>query len=1047
MATEDDSGRRRWPWIVAGVGIAALVIAYVIFTSGGFLEPRIERILTDRLDAETRIQGMDFGLFAGTSIDHISLSVPPRGEKGKSSRLVFEDCLVEHDLSALLTGSYVMDRVRVSRMDADVRPGFREWIERLQDKPRDGEGGAVPDVEIRQGGVRFTDPSLPRPVRVDNLSLLLGSTRPARLSGVVSFRLGGNRIRLNITAAPSQGYGDVNVTMHGFDLQAIPQVPRGTDLFDPSKLFMDGALTGELSVPLGTDSVPPFSGHFSLADSSVAYSGWPLELTNLSAQIRLTQNGISLSDIKTNLGRGRVTITTARARLDGGELESVSLRGTARDLNLENLTHGSLPWSTFARGDWGRMYSGSADADFNLQWAPDSKLSYEARVRLRDGSLRVERLDRRLDDVNVEATVDSSGLVSIDSARVPVAGGEVEASGSLRLLNGEVRDPRLSLRLSEVVPTPEVMGSFEPSMSEILQRVKLTHPRVSGDVTVSPNDVSCDLDISARAVKPEDVPYRLTDFSTDMRWSSSGSVIRFRNISARRNGGQVEGDVSANLSGRPTLEATLFGRAVPIDDQLLGLFPGAVRDRMRRWQPAGKFDFEVRCQNWQAPESFSTEALREVGVNVYLRDISLSHPGSPSLVHDLYGHISLRDGIVNLTDVNGQMLGASARLNGSVPLPGVEGSSNLRMETETVNVDPDWLKTLPGRMGQSMADMNAQGQLAVRADVSQLPTGEQPLKATGSAVIHSFEISPKNMRLRIGGTSRVEAKWQPGESPELSGTVRLREAETARISANRVSARFEYREQTLTIPAFETDAYGGKITAKETRFNTVTGMWETRVEYAHMDLESLMGAFDIRGEEAPGGVLRGRLEVSGTRMNPETFNGAGQVRIDRGRLYSFPVLLSVFSVLDLGLPSQSPVSDALGNYKVDDGVLTIQDLVFSGGGAMPVHVTGTVSLEEGEKFKNRKINMLVTVTKRRGVLDAIPIIGFIKHYTIDLLRRFIMQARVRGTFADYEVSTIADPVTRPIQAIWSLVPRLNPVSSAKQEVPPVPPALEEDVER
>ena len=1048
MTTKDDSGRRRWPWIVAGVGIAALGIAYLIFTSGGFLEPRIESVLTERLDARTRVEGLDFGLFGGTTVEQISLSVESGGPEGKSSRLVFEDCLIEHDVSALLTGNYVMDRLRVARMDADVKPGLTDWIERLREGPGgEGADGTLPDVEIDEGTVRVADPSLPRPLRLDNLSLLLGSTRPGRLSGVVSFRVGGNRIRLNITAAPSQGYGDVNVMIHGFDLQAIPQIPRGTDLFDPSKLFMNGALTGQLSVPLGADSVPPFSGQFSLAESSVAYSGWPLELTNLSAQVQLTQNGISLSNIKTNIGRGRVVITTARVRLDGAEVESVSLRGTARELNLENLTHGSVPWSTLTRGDWGRIYSGSLDADFNLQWAPDSKPSYEADVRLRDGSLQVERLDRRLDGVNVAATINSGGLVSIDSARIPVAGGEVEASGSLQLVDGEVRDPRLSLRLAELNPTPELMGQLHPSMEEILQRVKLENPSVSGDVTVSPDDVSCELGIAAREVEPVGVPYQFTDFSTDLHWSSSGSVIRFRNISAHRNGGQVEGDVSANLSGRPTLEATIFGRALPINDELVELFPADLRDRVRRWQPEGKFDFEVRCQNWQMPESFCTKAIRGVAVTVDLRDISLSYPGFPSLVHNLYGHISLRDGIVKLTDVNGQILDASARVNGSVPLPGVEGSTTLRLETETVNVDPDSLGALPGELGKTLAEMKGQGQLALRADVSQFPTEEQPLKASGSAVIHSFELSPKTMHLRASGTSRVTAEWQPGEPADVSGTVRLREAETSRISADRVSARFEYNDTILTMPAFNVDAYGGKITAKNTHFNTITGGWETEVEYAHMDLESLMGAFDIRGEEAPGGVLRGRLEVSGTRMNPETFTGTGQLRIDRGRLYSFPVLLSVFSVLDLGLPSQSPVSDALGNYKMNDGVLTIEDLVFSGGGGMPVHITGTVSLEEGVKFKNRKINMLVTVAKRPGLLDAIPVIGFIKHYTIDLLRRFIMQARVTGTFADYQVSTIADPVTRPIQAIWSLVPKLNPMDSGKKGTSTLPPALQDEVER
>ena len=1028
--------RRRKLWIAAGLLILVLVIigAYQFFTSGAFLQPRVEAALTEALDTECQVEGIKAGLFGGASIERLSIFVPGDKSDPAPSRVVVEDCFAHHDWTRLLTGEYRLEQVRVGRLASTITPPFVDWLQKLRARPGRGKPQPIPQIEIETGMVSVDMPALRRQVNIENVNLLMGQEKPGRLSGVASFRVGGNLVRLRINAVPRQSQGELELAVQGFDLSALPLIPTKIGWFNPEKLFLEGSLTGNVSAYLsaGPGSAPAFSGEFALAETEAGYRGWPIELAEGFGSFRVSQRGISLRDITANVGRGRIAITNGRVGLNEGKLDHVALRGTGRGLDLSLLTHKTLPWSQHMRGRGAELESGLADVDFNLQWSPGSTPSYEARVSLQDGAFTLTDYDVRLSDARLDATVASPGRISIETARARAADGLAEVTGSFEVKDGKLEQPHLQVDLTDISVKPELVQKADPDTGALLKSAGLVNPETDGHVSINPSGIDAELNLTADAVQPEVFDYSLSDLTGTFTWSSADRRFTFRKVRASKQGGQIDASGSVRLDERPELSVSLFGRSLPMNEELLGLLPPETRERFADWHPTGAFDLEVRCRDWKVPDKLSQDVLQDFEVEVDLRNFGVRHAGTGQVMSNLYGHASLQEDAFNLTGITGEVLGKGFRAGGLVPLPGSKTQASLQVESDNLSISPEWLRNCPWDGARTLADMKLEGACGFQAQLSQLPTDGKPLTGSLTAIFHYLRMQPYEVQMRASGTTRMDLQALGEDGTRASGELELQDAGMSNLDADRLTGQFEFKDDILKVPVVRVGAYGGKVTIENTEFQASTGDWNTDIKFSHMDFESLMGAFGIEGKETPSGVLRGTVKLRGESANPETLKGNAQIKIDRGTLYGFPILISVLNVLDLGLPSQSPVTNAYGTFSIGGGEITIEDLIFGGGG-MPVLVTGTVGLEKDIPFAKQPINLLVTVSKGQGLLDSIPIVNWIKHYTIDMLRSLIFQARVTGTFEDYEISTVADPVTAPIKGLWSLLDRVTPSPPGKQE--------------
>ncbi|MBS0013514.1 MAG: hypothetical protein KFF46_06035, partial [Desulfobacterales bacterium] len=350
--------------------------------------------------------------------------------------------------------------------------------------------------------------------------------------------------------------------------------------------------------------------------------------------------------------------------------------------------------------------------------------------------------------------------------------------------------------------------------------------------------------------------------------------------------------------------------------------------------------------------------------------------------------------------------------------------------SKTIAVNEPLQKALPDRYARILQEFDLAGQCELQADLAFDEKSKIPSSARITAVIHHLEVEKSSISGSAGGSIRADLSGLNTEGVEFEGFAELSRVSVGRFESDRLSATFSGNQKRLDIPEMRISAYGGTISFEDVAVLPGSKKWEARIVPAHIDVETLVGAFGVAGRNAPAGSLRGEIELRGTGFDPEAMEGFGEIKIDRGRLYQFPVLASVFKVLDLQMPSQSPISDAYGTFRIGGGRLDIEDLLLLGG-TMPMHVAGFIGLKKNKPFPAQEMDLLVTTTKTNGILNKIPVINWVKHYTIDWFRRLVFQARVRGTIGDYEVQSLASPLATPIERMWSLMEKLSPPAAGE----------------
>ena len=155
--------------------------------------------------------------------------------------------------------------------------------------------------------------------------------------------------------------------------------------------------------------------------------------------------------------------------------------------------------------------------------------------------------------------------------------------------------------------------------------------------------------------------------------------------------------------------------------------------------------------------------------------------------------------------------------------------------------------------------------------------------------------------------------------------------------------------------------------------------------------------------------------------------------VQNGKLYDLPIMVAVLSLFDLKVPTQRPITDAYGSFTIGNGLMTIEDLLFTGG-AIPIYMEGFIGLQANLESDMQPIFLIITIPRRDTLLDQIPIVNLLKRYTIDFLRRMVFQARVTGTLGDYRVTNISTPIVAPIQKMFSLIERLTSQPEALEEL-------------
>lgn len=940
------------------------------------LSGHIEKTIGNSLDADVEIEGISIRFFSGGTID--SLTIDPR-TKDDSQQKTVSISGIEFDLSlaSLISGRFMPDSITISDVELRLDASSIKWL--MSRDLKTGPVNRIPAVSVRGGSLHLRHQALKNPVYVKDLRASGSGGGGADITGRVCHGDCENYADLSMNLAPS-GI-EAQIQAKDFDISSLPEISTEKLTFDPSSLKSKEKVTGGISARL-----------------------------SFKSRTLTFQNGLF------KIAGSIVELPSAGLNFDGKGVQRAWLRADAGHIDFEFIKNFREQFRIYKDIN-ARLGNGRFNIKAIARWSRDRGLDYEADVSVRDGSAYFTEIKTTADEIEADFEVSSPGNIKIRKASGWVSDGKVELTGFLGFEGSNLKEHRLEFSLSEIEADEDIHVLLPENIRSVVKDMQVEDAETNGRMVLASGHARLDMEVRAEQSKLPGLPFTVSSPATRIKWSSGTGKVSFNECRGYISGGTLQGDITLKYKDSLNADFTFHGRGLPINDQLLKwlkLDKGPL-------QIQGGYDVELTASNWRPEKKSPAEALKNMHVQADLRNVSVYHKKHGHVADSWYGHLSMDDKGARFTDFRGDIFGAGFQAGGTIPA-GEASDAEFRFESENIALDNKLYSRLP--FGKGLEKYDITGQCEITAEFESLTENWVPDYGNVSAVIHNLDMKD-GFIASAAGTSRFEFSGTEADDIAVEGAFDMNRVSLGRLDANRLAGEFSYEGEKLQLAEMKMNAYGGSIRFNDLALNTGDRTWKANFSPVRIDLESIFTTFGVTGRSAPSGSMRGQIELEGKGFDSESMTGHGEILIARGILYDFPILASVFNVLDLRMPRRSPITDAYGNFDIKDGRLRIKDLLLTGG-TVPMHLEGTLGLKNDIAFTDQKLELLVTAAKTNGILDRIPVVDWVKHYTLDLFRRLAMQVRVEGTAGDYEVKRLSSLVTTPIERMWSLMEKLAP---------------------
>ncbi len=984
------------------VAVAALFFAPLGPLFSFWAEKKMESLA----NAQVSVEGFGFSLYGGITARR--LTIHPQGLSKET--LLLKDVSVEHDFGALLTGRYRARRVHIGSVEAAATESIAQWGLSLMEDVDFSE--SLPELVIGGGRV---DPRLPgdfKPVFLEGLRI---SARPAEdgdVSGTIFFTIGKNDVKIKFDADREHGFVQADLLVSGFDVSFLPELEIAGIGMDPSSLRVDGVLTGAVTFLTSTRQVV---GDLVLSGITVAHPASGIVAANGRAGIALAGREIVFHGGQLQAAGGRIVIPRAAITLEENGIDTFRFQGEAKGLELALLEKMGLFALLPERFHPGPIDAGSLDGAVSGMWRTKGGFDYHADIDIREGSWALEEPGIDISSFAADAVIQTGGKVTVKSASAHFWDGRAEASGTFDVLDMEMENPDFHVRFADIAQNDALMSLLPEEVREGIRFTRPSNASVGGHIQLSGDALSLDVTVQAETLSPPTLPYVFSNAAGNIRWSTGAPRVVFEAVSGDIDGSPVQGAGALLIEDRLAADFTIQGQDMPLDREILDWLNVDLGD----WEVGGRFDLDLQARQWRPVENSVAGSLSGITAQVDGTDVFFSHPAYGRVAESLQGRLIQGPDGLALDRCEGLVLGIRMEGSGRFPLDDGEEDPYLLIHSETFDLSSERYDQLPFDIGLEGVEMAGRASLTGKIEAAR-QDDSFALSGNIAATIEDATITYTGLPMGASG-SLVFRFSDNGHS----GSISFDELMIGRFAAEHCSADFTYDAPALVFRNIHILAYGGRIDSLSTRINTADKTWATQFGISRMNLKTLSNSFEITEEQSLEGELQSTVSLEGRSFAAQAVKGKGEVAVNNGKLYSFPILVAVLRVLDLRLPTQNPATDAYGVFHIENGTVNVEHLLFKGG-SMPIYLEGFIGLRNDVGFADQPVYLLVTLARNDGILDRIPLVNLLKHHTIDFFRRIILQARVTGTIGDYQVSTLSTPVTVQIQKMWSFFQKVTP---------------------
>ncbi|MFP4193791.1 MAG: AsmA-like C-terminal region-containing protein [Desulfobacterales bacterium] len=951
----------------------------------------MEHAVGKRLNADAEINGLTINFFSGISIDSITVApFDPDTTEPEAGVIDLSDIKLDLSLASFVSAGFLPKSIEIGDINASLNTQSLNWLLSLNLGMNISE--KMPAIQVRDGSISFDHQALEKPFHINDLKIKGPAGEMISVTGKTRF--GDKKDCLDFKMNLDSSYAQAEIRAENFDISTLSALNIPEKIYAGIRPGLGEKLTGRISARI-----------------------------SLKSRTVTLQNGFFHSP------GGSLEISSGGMGFDGKGIERAWVRAEAKKINLTTVKDfiKNLQVNKTAEA---QIKGGKINIDGIARWGRDDGLDYQADVSVRDGSAYLSQLKTGIDNIEAEIEVSSPGKIKIRRSAGWVSDGKIEASGFFDMQNRAAKNYRMELDLEKIRGNDGMHRILPANVREVMEDMQVQDPVVSGRIVLASEHSDVELEVTARRTRMPGLPFTILNPGADIKWNSGNKKIYFNQCRGNIDGGSLSGNMVLKYDGPVNADFNLYGRRLPINRELRQWLE---LDKTP-WKITGGYDIELRASNWRSGENSPAGALKHLQIQTDLRDVAVSHSEHGEVAGNWYGHLSMDENGLRLTDFRGDIFGTEFHASGTIPghdLP----KAQISLESENIALNEELYSRIP--FGEKLKRTGINGQCELRAELDGLHSGWMPESGSVSTVIHSLNTGDGMPHLSAGGTARFTFSAPEAEDIGVEGVFDINRISLEKFDANRISGDFSYNDGKIKIPGVKINAYGGNIRVTDSIVNIEKGSWRTKLLPVRMDLESIFAAFGITGRNTPAGSLRGEIELKGNGLDSEAVSGSGTIKVARGMLYDFPIFASVFNVLDLQIPRQRPITDAYGSFDIEDGRITINDLLLTGG-TVPMHTEGSLGVKKGVDFRDQEIDLLITAAKTDGFLDRVPLVNWIKHYTLDLFRRLAMQVEINGTIGDYKIKRLSSPVTTPIERMWSLMEKLAPSSSEREGLVPGP---------
>lgn len=753
---------------------------------------------------------------------------------------------------------------------------------------------------------------------------------------------------------------------------------------------------------------------------------YPYPFPALSGRVRYdsARGIVRLDDIE---GAGpNLSLELEGAIRSGAERPHYSFRLALRGLAVDGRLKRALPKDLAVAWDRLGVSGGSLDADIHIAGREKQPPGVTGTFDLRGIRIRPREFPYALPPLSGRVRLAPGHLVHIDELSGTQGRLSVRASGRV---DTSRKEPSMQLRaaVTGLRLDDELFAALPKQVREAVAQAGLTGGTVDIDLTCQTSEdsepnIEAAVTLHSCSAQLKAFPYRLDKLRGRLRWTSKSKTLRFDGVTGthKQTCVAVTGHIDFSDAAHPKPQLTVEATTLELDDTLRRALPSKVRQQIKPYALAGTIDLHASHEDDGAGHQHTrvTATLRGVAIN--------ATPDGPRLA-ELRGEVRSDGRTLALAGVHGRLASIPIELNGTLPLARDVRGTTLRVHLPSFRLEPALAERLPDYLARELKPFRARGVVEAWATIRG---GSAKMRlASGRIRFQDLALRTSPAIERVNGSATYLAPAEDGSHRPGQLSLSLMRARLGGLTLQDVSVLAEITPEAIEIKELDGMLHGGQATGRLRLERAEPTRYSGQLEVARLDLESLAAALG-GGKNLPSGRLRGKVQFQGSGADLASLKLTGSGKVSRGHLYDLPFIATVWNVLALRLPGKGTVTDAHVRFRIRDRILHIDHFLLTGQ-ATPFNVSGTIALKPGVRFDDQEIDLVITLARERAGLSELPVIGWVKRKSYDRLQRHFLQARATGTLAEPKVRTVLTPLTKPIEAFWSILRTVTDEAAAQ----------------